>query len=445
MDLMASRQCFETANNPSGCKIPLDDNGLKPKVMSIGPYYHDPLKGAMEQEKAAMLYDMLQAWEQQKPAMLTSLLKAVSAVEKEARENYFDRVPDMSSHEFVEMLLLDACYILAKFVLPYCCTSTGTSTASQTVSAMHDMELVRDIFYLLGNQIPFCALEKIHEVLHGGSSMSMPPGTTVVTDTLLTNVRQLLQHFGYSIRNDTLVEPWHLHHLLYMHFQPHNDGSISSSVAQVDSGRKSKAITYRWRAATYYRAAGVIFRKRHLDHGASKKWWFWFVDGGARSILDVRFDGLTLRIPSLMVDNNTYTVLRNLMMLEQHNPDKLGSHVTAYCVFLSQIAGTASDVALLVKMGIIVHLMANDIDVANMLSRLCSGITIDLDEPKHNYLHKTRKDVERTYKNRTIRCGALLWRRHFRNPLLAIAMVAAVVAFSCQIIQAYYTYKAYKP
>uniref|UniRef100_J3MWC7 Uncharacterized protein n=1 Tax=Oryza brachyantha TaxID=4533 RepID=J3MWC7_ORYBR len=417
-------------------------------VMSIGPYHYDPLS-SMEQQKKATLHEVLQVEDGQKPAVLKSLLCAVSSVEKEAREHYLDRAHDMSSEEFVQMLLLDGGYILAKFVLPHCCAGAGSPAesprwshstgsapaASQTGSAMHDMELVRDIFYLLDNQIPFCVLKKIHKVLHGDSSMP----SSVVADTLFTNVRRLLQHFGYSIRNDTLVDPWHLHHLLYMHFQPHNDGSISSSVAQVHSGRKSKAITYRWHAATYYHAAGVIFRKRHLDHGASEKWWCWFIDGGARSILDVRFDGLTLRIPSLLVDNNTYTVLRNLMMLEQHNPDKLGSHVTAYCIFLSQIAGTASDVALLVRMGIIVHLMPNDIDVANMLASLCSGITIDLDEPKHNYLHNARKDLERMSKKRTTRCMALLR----RNPMLMAAIYAVAVGLACLLLLAIYTLKSY--
>jgi hypothetical protein len=292
------------------------------------------------------------------------------------------------------------------------------------------MELVRDVFYRLDNQIPFCVLDEIHKVLHGKIIRSC----TAVADVLVTHVGDLLENLSYSRVHalDVHASPWHLLHLLHTRLQPTaewgSEKPTKGAAAHVVVSCASTPGFYRWRPATQYDAAGVRFRK--FD--------------GSSCILDVKLDGATLRVPSLVVDTNTYALLRNLMMLEQHNPDQLGSHVTAYCVFLSQLAGTPGDVALLARKGIIVHLLPSDSDVAVMFAGLCVGITIGMDEPKHNYLHKERNDLERIYNSRlmvqhTRNCVTL----PHRNPMLVVALLAATLGLVCLLLQAIYTMKSY--
>uniref|UniRef100_A0A0D9XC92 Uncharacterized protein n=1 Tax=Leersia perrieri TaxID=77586 RepID=A0A0D9XC92_9ORYZ len=451
VDELMVASCPRCDTIKSGCKIPWLNEEDEPGVVCIGPYYHDPLH-RNEQEKRLVLHNLLPVDEKQKVDKLRRLFEAVYTIEKEARGHYVDHPWTMDSAEFVQMLVLDGCYILGKFVLPHCCHPAGLSvsdgkgadfTGSPALSdscsqvsssiqsagmgmaaksnrrghAMRNVALVRDVFCRLDNQIPFCVLDTIHKVLHGNK---MSGSCTLVADTVARQLRELLQNLSYSVVGAKIHKPWHLNHLLHMHFQPVSVDEKPNAAAA------AAARVYRWRSATQYHAAGVRFKTRHLD------------GGGARSILDVELDGLTLRMPSLTVDNNTCTILRNLMNLEQHNPE-IGSHVTAYCVFMSQLAGTAHDVELLARKGIIVHALLTDSHVAEMLASLCSGITIDLDEPRHSYLHKTRKALERLYQSRRVHCMTL----PRRNPWLVLALFAAIVALLCNLLQAIYIIKTY--
>uniref|UniRef100_A0A0E0LZI7 Uncharacterized protein n=1 Tax=Oryza punctata TaxID=4537 RepID=A0A0E0LZI7_ORYPU len=438
--MMTCRHSGEIANKRSGCKISRPREQDKPGVVRIGPYYHDPLNRT-EMEKRAMLLELLPGDNIQKTSMLTRLLEDITALEEKARDHYADHAIRMTSKEFVEMLLLDGCYILAKFVLPHCCpglsedslSSQDSDVASRKswsrpesrTSAMRDIALVSDVFYLVDNQIPFCVLDTMHKVLHGKIISSPTP----VADVLARHLHELLEHLGFStIRVDNPI-PWHLLHLLHMHFRPPTSGQCCGSRRNNTSAGEATASTvYRWRSATQYHGAGVWLKRQHLD-GACR----------ARSILDVKLDGLTLRVPSLTVDDNTCRILRNLMALEQLNPVELGSHVTAYCIFMSQLAGTASDVALLARKGIIVHVLRTDSDVAERLAALCSSVIIDLDEPTHNYLHRTRKNLERIYRSRKVNCLTL----PHRNPWLVVALFTVLVMLLCQLIQAIYATMSY--
>uniref|UniRef100_A0A0E0LZJ4 Uncharacterized protein n=1 Tax=Oryza punctata TaxID=4537 RepID=A0A0E0LZJ4_ORYPU len=418
LSMSCTQRGDETGNKRSTCKI-ARLNEQMPNMVCIGPYYNDPLH-RMESEKMAVLVGTLPVDKQHKADMLTRLVNAIIAVENEARDHYADRANRMSRMDFVHMLILDGCYILGKFVLPDCCSSDGGSKNGGR-SAMQDTDLVRDVFYLVDNQIPFCVLNTMHKVLHGKIITS----PTAVADVLFGHVREHLGKLGYSKLHVGNPSPcWHLLHLLHKHFQlTDNDAKVT---AANDVGISCGTV-YRWRQATQYHAAGVRLKKRRL--GGST----------ARTILDVKLEGLTLRVPSLTVDNNTCRMLRNLMALEQQNQSEIGNHVTAYCLFMSQIACTASDVELLVKKGIIVHALRTDSDVAERLTALCSGVIIDLDEVTHNYLCKTRKNLERIYKSRKVNCLTL----PRRNPWLVVALLATIVVLVCQLLQAVYTTKSY--
>uniref|UniRef100_A0A0E0LZJ6 Uncharacterized protein n=1 Tax=Oryza punctata TaxID=4537 RepID=A0A0E0LZJ6_ORYPU len=486
---MASCDSSETENRRIGCKIIERPNKSldKPDVVLIGPYNNNPLH-PLEQEKKEMLNGLLPVDKQPKKEMLTKLLDGIARIEKEARDHYADRANRMQSKEFVEMLLLDGCYILAKFVLPHCCPgghsvggvdgigspagrhsgevasiqnggasgslletqSTGTAAsqrgstvegqstgtaASQSGNPMRSLA-VPNVFYLLDNQIPFCVLDTIYSVLHKQSSSSM-----VVANTLATHLGDLLQRLGYSRKPVRNIKPWHLLHLVYKHFELNDDNAGNSNISTNSvenagtAGPNAAETVYRWRAATKYHEAGVKFKKQPLGVATSS----------ARSILDVKLDtdGQTLRIPSLTVDDNTCTMLRNLMTLERINPRELGGHITAYCLFMAQLACNAPDIELLVKKGIIVHALHTDKDVAERLAALCSSVIIDLDEPTHNYLHRTRWDLERLYKNRGIKWIAMLRRNHCGNPWVLTALVVAFLGFASGIFQSVYTALTY--
>jgi hypothetical protein len=256
----------------------------------------------------------------------------------------------------------------------------------------------------------------------------------VVVDGFVRHLRSLLRDQGYSnLEVDiTSTRPCHLVHLLHMHFTPMAMAPAADDAAAVPiPTRRARATVYRWRRATQYHAAGVRFKRRALGLG------------DARCVLDVELRRLTLHVPTLTVDNNTWRVLRNLMALEQNNPN-LGSHVTAYCLFMSHLAGTANDVALLASKGVVVHFMGCDEDVAKGFAGLCRGVALSVDDARQNYLQPTWERMERWYSSRPVNWMALLRRRHLSNPLVAIALLAAIAGLVCEVLQAVYAVKSYK-
>lgn len=189
----------------------------------------------------------------------------------------------------------------------------------------------------------------------------------------------------------------------------------------------------RWRSATDYHYAGVRFKSRPVGADA------------AQCILDVKLDsgGGTLLVPRLTLDARTLGLLRNLMEMEQRNPAK-GSHLTAYCVFMWQVACTASDVEFLWRRGIIVHSLGNHAEVADYFTNLCKGIVFKLDDPSRNYLLATCEALEKRSRSHPRRWMAWLRRKYFSNPWLTTGLAVAAVMLFCTVVQAVYSFLSYK-
>lgn len=189
----------------------------------------------------------------------------------------------------------------------------------------------------------------------------------------------------------------------------------------------------RWRAATYYYTAGVRFMARKVGSG----------DGEARSILDVERRGDWLHIPILAVDNNTFRMLRNMVALEQNSPQLRSSHVTAYCLFMSQLAGTKEDVELLVAKGVIVHLLHSADDVAANLAGLCDGVVLDAYDRDLSYLRAEHAALEEVCRDGWKKSKA--WLRHTKcnNYLMGLAVLAGADLFFCTLEQSVFAALSY--
>ncbi|KAM3354820.1 hypothetical protein ACQJBY_025521 [Aegilops geniculata] len=417
----------------------VDSSEYDPDNVAIGPYnYPRPQSRsphlAMEHDKLASLDLVLSAAKAARPTMtVEAYVKELACLERDTRNCYANTFDDMTSEQFVRMLLLDGCYILSRLVglrahhLDLDLDDVGTAEASvSSANRAEALAVVRDVFYLAENQIPFFVLEKIGE-------LTTLDGKDRVLIDISGYALDLMRRQKYATAAPAMVPPepmvpGNLLHLLHMHLKPLSVSPlVPVSIADHMSVR-------RWRSATEYNFVGVKFKARAMSE-----------KGLIRCILDVKLDsgGGTLEVPCLDIDSETWRLLRNLIELEQRNRETVGSHVTAYCVFMSQVACTTKDVELLSKRGVIVHGHGNNEEVAKCFADLCKGIQFDPDDPECNYLRETCWILEKRSRSSSRRWMAWLIQKYVRNPWLAVGLLAAAIGLVLAVIQTVYSVLCY--
>ncbi|XP_062192360.1 uncharacterized protein LOC133895856 [Phragmites australis] len=411
----------------------VDPAEYDPHHVSIGPYHRIKNPGlARDDEKIRSLDAIMSA---ASPSTTEEVyLGELARLEGRARRCYAHTF-GMESKEFLTMLLLDGCYVLAHFgdvqtVDGVRRRSGGPAVNGHVQGAFHRssaepeaVAVVRDVFYLAENQIPFFVVDMIRK-------LTISYDGVLEVDPIAGYVREILDKHQYSVATPAVVEPGNLLHLLHMHLRP-----TILSPATGDEATPTGLPVGRWRTAMEYRFVGVKFKSRPI--GITDK---------ARCILDVSFDsgGNTLEVPCLNIDAETFRILRNLMALEKHNPDAAGSSVTAYCVFMSQMACTEGDVELLSRIGVIVHRLGNHKEVSTWFSDLCKGVVFDADDPDRNYLRAMCQALEKRFRSRPRRWMALLGQKYFANPWLGVGVIAAAIGLACAVVQAVYSVLSYR-
>jgi hypothetical protein len=278
--------------------------------------------------------------------------------------------------------------------------------------------VVRDTVFLVENQIPFFVLQKIHERVKGDTTSS-------VLEPIADYVQKVLQAQLYISKKmrpapPQMSPPSHLLHLVHFYLRQTGPPQLAMEVSA------PRPPMSRWRRAMEYRRYGnVRFRRREFKNG--DEWTF----------LDVRLHGGTLWVPRLRVDSMTWTVLRNLMALEEHMSRR---PVTAYCIFMSQVAGTVEDVKLLVHSGIVEHFLASDEQVAHGFANLCNGVVMDVNNIDRNYLMPTWHDMQKRCANRVH--WFMGWFCQCKTIGIIAALLVALIVIACQVTQTFYAVRS---
>lgn len=138
-----------------------DYNPYNPQMVSIGPYHRlDSQLQATQKHKDRLLIKFLERHE----VDLDHCIKTMADLEQKARDCYaeFDDIKKIQSCEFVEMMLLDGCFILELFHSFH----TGSSSYSKSDPLFSDpvMSCIRRDLLLLENQIPLSILEQLFKL-----------------------------------------------------------------------------------------------------------------------------------------------------------------------------------------------------------------------------------------------------------------------------------------
>ncbi|KAH0681925.1 hypothetical protein KY289_019677 [Solanum tuberosum] len=339
-----------------------------PKMVSIGPYHKKNQQlGLMKKYKLLYLRRFLQRKEG------LDVESCISELEKQKEEvlKCYNDIEDLdtdNSHEFCQMLLLDGCFVV-EFIREYC---EMCPKGEEKIININDNYIFRDLM-LLENQLPFFVLNQLHYMTKQDDELPL---------AILV---------GNRMKKSTDDITWHM-------VMPN---------------------------ATELSEAGVSFAKVSFINKNKDN------IGDMTNLLDIKFEKGLMEIPCFRVEDDTETVLRNLIAYEQQSFDVHPTYFSDYATFMDHLIDSDKDVNLLRQKGIIVNWIGEDKEVASLFNKIGNGVTTYSD---FYYKEEFRKAVEHCQKPWN-RMQANLKHNYFSSPWVGASTVAAIILLILTTIQ----------
>lgn len=401
-----------------------DNDAYEPKIISIGPYHRGNERlHAMEEHKLNYLHTILSRSAGDKEQSLGNFIKEIRALEDRARCCYSEKI-DLSSDEFVEMMLIDGCFIVELF---HNLQRKEAVEEDPVYSTNWMLPLLSQDMLLLENQIPFFILERLFDLVYGSNSYNF------LVELALTFFDHLLP------RNEEIAPTkpvYHLLHLFHAHLLPAPSHEKLLPLGRLDlrpafSNRALVAFEHKppllpksIPSAQEIRRAGIKLRRKK----------------NAKSFLDIKLNkDQDIEIPTISIYESTNCLFRNLIALEQCYP-KCGTHFTSYAVFMYCILETTRDVVIVKQGRIMEHWLGNDEEVVLLFSRMCKGIALDFES---NYLSGMFKKVASICESAWHTWRAALIRDYFSSPWSILQTEATVLALVFTLVQTFLAVVAY--
>ncbi|CAL0311560.1 unnamed protein product [Lupinus luteus] len=419
-----------------------DDKAYVPQIVSLGPYHHGKRRlREMERHKWRSLNHVLKRTNHD----IRLYLDAMNAIKERAISCYEGSI-SLISNEFVEMLVLDGCFVLELFRGATEGFAPLGYSRNDPVFAMRGLmhSIQRDMI-MLENQLPLFVLDHLLGIQLGNPDLKglvadlalrffdplMPTDepltkknrnkaesseknkttTTTATCDPLSDEDGLhcLDVFRRSLLRRGTVRP------------PSNWTKRWSNAHRVADKRQQQLI----HSVSSLREAGIKFRKRKTDR-------FW----------DIKFKDGILRIPRLLIHDGTKSLFFNLIAFEQCHLE-CSNDFTSYVIFMDNLINSPADVGYLHYHGIIEHWLGNDAEVAELFNRLCREVVFDIND---SYFCPLSEVVNRYYNHRWSTWCASLRHNYFNNPWAIISSIAAVVLLLFTLAQTFYSiYGYYRP
>ncbi|XP_021737831.1 UPF0481 protein At3g47200-like [Chenopodium quinoa] len=386
----------------------------EPLVMSIGPvfYKNDPKLEPMQKIKWLFLKGFLR-YPKNGCTSVNPYINFVREKEVEIRGNYQQQIR-LSSDEFVEMIVLDAAFLIYIIMLGsqdyFKVPLLWKQLPPQFNYSCYDVSR-------LENQIPYFVLKGIFDIAFG--HIYLP--TTLIHATL-TFIGG--SHFGILgckaiksiIEGNKITDESDIAHLLDLQWmccrlslstplrnQPITNPTIVSNTA-----------------------------KQLYDAGVT------FVAGESENPLDVTFANGKLTISKLNIYDNIESQLRNLVCFEQCHYYE-DTYFIDYIVFLDQLIDTVEDVQVLVKNNIIRNQLGSDDDVVKLFNNIGKNVIASC----KNYYYDVSEDLNRYASTRRHKWMAILRSKYFNHPWTILSVIAAFMLFVLTLLQtiAAYIYK----
>jgi hypothetical protein len=397
-------------SNHSTCsifKVPsrlrhVNERAFEPEILSIGPYHRgkDKLK-MMEEHKKRYLQKLLQ---RRGESSVERYVMAMIRVEGEARK-FYDQSVSLGQDEFVEMLLLDGCFIVELI---------RKSNNIPVVRDQNDpvfevswiLSSIETDMFLLENQLPFFVLWELFT---------------------MTSEVQNEDFFGTALSFCQRIFPGSGNHRIPENEYKHLLDILYHIGYQTPNSRESPEDNDRYFIgnAKELQEAGIKFKKRE----------------GSRRLFDVDFsENGTIEIPCLRIYDTTESLFRNLVAYEQCSQRK-HLYVTDYIRLMDCLINSQEDVQILRHSGIIENGLGDDGMVCSLFNTL--GINVILSHSRYFYYHKVFDGAKEHCNRKRNVWMAKLKHDYFNSPWALLSFLAAVALLLFTLVQTVFTVMSY--
>ncbi|XP_061991977.1 UPF0481 protein At3g47200-like [Rosa rugosa] len=462
-DLEKSKKCKKCIFRVPNVLWRQNPAAYTPDVVSIGPFHHYRKKRGkkegngekyfqlMERVKTSYLKEILTVTgtEIKNLEVLTAEVIMLSDQKNEgefeqrerefdqrAREFYAEPLRHIPSKDFIEMMIVDGCFLIQLFRK---CNDPKLRAFDDPVFNMDCMFhfLCHDIL-LLENQLPWFVIHILYDLTHDiypdEASLSILIMTAL---SILPSLKQSCSSYNKHLRrNNCHFAADYLHILDLIRSSiviPSGTKAVGKESMsnpeehEVDSGNKHERNNKVVHEATIDPDSHQIRTATTLSKADIK-----FESVEKESIMDIHFEtggcirnGI-LKIPLLNVGMSSETLFRNLIAIEQcyHG---YSNEVTSYAIFMDNLISSKEDMELLCKQKVIGNLMSDE-DGCKFFSNLYKDIPHNKFSHNKFYYSALCKQVNDRYQLRRYTWLALLKIEKFSNPWRLLAFGIAIIA-----------------
>ncbi|XXG72292.1 hypothetical protein AAC387_Pa07g1425 [Persea americana] len=374
-----------------------NDKAYVPQIISIGPFHYKRRKAqlqVMEEHKWRYLHDILS---RNREGSLEQYLVAVKELEERARDCYSE-VITLDSNSFVEMMVLDGCFIIELF-------------RKYLIEDFNDVifrfdwlikAVIADLI-MLENQIPFFILQCLFDLIDGTC-----PSPLLVERAF--NFFCMLNLSRMTRIKRSTIQIQHLLHLVYTY-----------DILFPDEGCSGKELVL-IPCASKLEKRGIKFRER--------------VDIiGTGNFLDIKFQDGVIEIPPMLVLENSNIRFLNLIAFEQCYCH-CQKYITSWFAFMDCLIKTSKDVEILRRRGIIIDGLGSEERVAALFNNMGRELSL----PYNNfYFSGVCKEINQYNERAWPKLRASLVDDYFKSPWSITIFFAALLLLLLLITQTFFS------
>ncbi|PIN12875.1 hypothetical protein CDL12_14528 [Handroanthus impetiginosus] len=310
-------------------------------IVSIGPLHHGKNCLKPMEDQKWRYFNALLGREANTKSTLESCITSLRHSEQKARIFYGEKI-EKESDQFIEMLLLDGCFIIELFLE---CSIKSLRRRDDPFFSSNEaiFNLICDLI-LYENQLPFFILEQLFHLVPIPTQSSM----SLIDLSLRFFHKLILNDYSKFLHHQVLnSKPLHFLDLIRQYYLPTYPESPFKD-------RQTKQIKVH--PATKIRALGIRIEKAFSE-----------------SPSDITFLNQKLKIPSLEIHKYTEIMFRNLIAMELCQP-KCSKQVTSYVILMEKLIQSQRDAGLLQYKDIVIN--CTDWEIMLLFKKLIVDIDI---------------------------------------------------------------------